>query len=278
MTRSKNHYDRKETLGREDGFISHLSGMPPQLQMKITFIGTSHGVPSSERHCSCTMIEVGEKLYFIDAGAPLPDSMLRQGKKVNDIRAVFTTHVHGDHIYGLFPLCDLVSWHYKKAFITVFVTEQELIPLIKDTVGLLSGTDPDKRINYELTLPDKVYSDDLVRVSFIPTKHKEGGAKPSYAIRFEAEGKKLIFTGDLSGLLSHDDFPKEISQEETDLVVCEMAHFGVEHIYPHMQTAKTKNFCFTHVCPLDKYDMIEEIKNDFPFSVITPKDGDTVEL
>lgn len=246
--------------------------------MRITFIGTSHGVPSSDRYCSCIMIEVGEKLYFIDAGAPLPDAILRLGKKVNDIRAVFTTHVHGDHVCGLFQLCDLISWHYRNAFMTVFITEEELITQIKNTVRLLSGTDAEKRINFELTLPDKVYSDDLVRVSFIPTKHKNGGAKPSFAIRFEAEGKKLIFTGDLSGLLSLDDFPKEISEEETDLVVCEMAHFDAEHIYPRMQTAKTKNFCFTHVFPLDKYDSIEGFRNDFPFRVLTPNDGDTVEL
>ena len=30
--------------------------------MKITFLGSSHGVPSAERYCSCTMIEVNGSL------------------------------------------------------------------------------------------------------------------------------------------------------------------------------------------------------------------------
>ena len=41
--------------------------------MNITFLGTSHGVPSAERYCSCTMIEVGGATYFIDCGAPLTE-------------------------------------------------------------------------------------------------------------------------------------------------------------------------------------------------------------
>lgn len=34
--------------------------------MKITFIGSSHGVPEPHRKCSCIMIEIGEQVYFID--------------------------------------------------------------------------------------------------------------------------------------------------------------------------------------------------------------------
>lgn len=43
--------------------------------MKITFLGTGHGVPSPDRHCSATLVEVGGKRYLIDAGAPVVDIM-----------------------------------------------------------------------------------------------------------------------------------------------------------------------------------------------------------
>lgn len=33
--------------------------------MKITFIGTSHGVPAADRFCSCAMIEVGESYILL---------------------------------------------------------------------------------------------------------------------------------------------------------------------------------------------------------------------
>ena len=62
--------------------------------MKITFLGTSHGVPAADRYCSSTMIDVNGCLYFIDAGAPLIDLLLRRGADLNQVKAVFTTHLH----------------------------------------------------------------------------------------------------------------------------------------------------------------------------------------
>lgn len=52
--------------------------------MKITFLGMSHGVSSSDRFCSCTMIEIGKTIYVIDAGASVTDCLLRYGKNIND--------------------------------------------------------------------------------------------------------------------------------------------------------------------------------------------------
>ena len=42
--------------------------------MKITFLGTSHGVPAADRYCYCVMIESGKSVYFIDGGAPMISS------------------------------------------------------------------------------------------------------------------------------------------------------------------------------------------------------------
>ena len=67
--------------------------------MKITFVGTSHGVPEKNRYCTCIMLESGGAIYFIDAGAPIVDFLVNNGKSVNDLRAVFTTHVHSDHTF-----------------------------------------------------------------------------------------------------------------------------------------------------------------------------------
>ena len=35
--------------------------------MKITFVGTSHGIPQADRYCSCYMIEIGKAIYFVRA-------------------------------------------------------------------------------------------------------------------------------------------------------------------------------------------------------------------
>ena len=44
--------------------------------MKITFLGTSHGIPEADRVLSSAMIEVGDNIYLVDAGAPITEKMI----------------------------------------------------------------------------------------------------------------------------------------------------------------------------------------------------------
>ena len=64
--------------------------------MKITFLGTSHGVPSEERYCQSMLLEIGENAYLIDAGAPVMNILLRRHFDLNRLKAIFLTHMHGD--------------------------------------------------------------------------------------------------------------------------------------------------------------------------------------
>ena len=54
--------------------------------MKVTFLGTSDGVPRPGHFCTSTMIEVGSAIYLIDAGAPVIDLLLKLGKNPNNIK------------------------------------------------------------------------------------------------------------------------------------------------------------------------------------------------
>lgn len=75
--------------------------------MKITFLGTSHGVPEVNRFCTSVLLESGGKHYLIDAGAPISDLLIRNKVAFKDISAIFITHLHGDHVDGLVQFADL---------------------------------------------------------------------------------------------------------------------------------------------------------------------------
>ena len=49
------------------------------------------------------------------------------------------------------------------------------------------------------------------------------------------EGKKILFSGDLSQNLKYDDFPEIAKTKELDLFICEMAHFDFEVLRPHFE-------------------------------------------
>ena len=83
--------------------------------MKLYFLGTSHGVPAGDRFCSCYVLEVGEKLYILDAGAPVSKLLLEQGKDMKNIKGLFLSHFHGDHMDGGVSLLTLCDWYFKEA-------------------------------------------------------------------------------------------------------------------------------------------------------------------
>ena len=46
----------------------------------------------------------GGTLSLIDCGRTAPEALARQGWGLDQVREVFVTHVHGDHVHGLEPL------------------------------------------------------------------------------------------------------------------------------------------------------------------------------
>lgn len=247
--------------------------------MKITFLGTSHGVPAADRYCSCTMLEVGGSVYFIDAGAPLIDLLIRRGTPLESIRALFTTHLHGDHVNGVLPFADLLNWYFTSTKVKMFLTEQDGVSLFPKVVELTEGMKMDEqRLTFHLETPGVFYEDENLRVTAIPTQHIAYANRPSYALLIEAEGKKVLFTGDLSHELKRQDFPACAMEEALDLVVMEMAHFEPEQAKPYLDKCLAKQLCVQHVYPLEKYERIREMAADLPYPVLLPEDGDELEL
>ncbi len=242
--------------------------------MKITFIGTSHGVPAADRFCSCYMVEAGGKIYLVDAGAPAVDMILRYGGDVNDLAALFTTHVHSDHTSGMIHLLSLMNWYYKNSSGDFFITEQNHIDSTIRWIETSGDGGFDRnRLRLKVPAAGVVFEDENVRVEYIPTKHIPN----SYAILISSGEKKVLFGGDFSHWLAKDDVPAVI-QEEIDLFVCEMAHFTAEQISPYLAKCRAKTVAFTHVYPIDKYNDIEGMKGKYPFKIITPRDGDKIEI
>lgn len=244
--------------------------------MKITFAGTSHGVPAADRFCSCYVIESNGKLYMVDAGAPATEMILRHGGEVKDFRALFTTHVHGDHTLGMISLVNLLNWYYKDCSADIFVTEQAHIDsTLRWIETARSGHFDSNRIRMKVPEAGVVYEDENIKVEYIPNKHLPDG--PAYSILITEGDTRVLFGGDFSGWLKGCDIPAVI-KEELDLFVCEMAHFGLPEIAPYLEDCHVKKLAFTHVYPLEKYEVIEGMKGNYPFEIITPKDDDVVEV
>lgn len=71
--------------------------------MEFTFLGTSAGTPTRSRNVSgLALCHSGPKpWYLIDCGEGTQHQLLRTRYSVVQLRAIFITHIHGDHTFGL---------------------------------------------------------------------------------------------------------------------------------------------------------------------------------
>lgn len=246
--------------------------------MKVTFLGTSDGVPRPGHFCTSTMIEVGSAIYLIDAGAPVIDLLLKLGKNPNNIKAIFNTHGHGDHLDGLIGLLDLCHWAYTSTSYDILLTEQKIVDGIRGYLQCKTPVPlPDERLRYRVFEEGEIYSDENITVKAIRTHHCD--PKPSYAFLVESNGLKVLFTGDLSYAFGMDDFPKIAFEEEMNLIVCEMAHFGAEHVAPYLEKCRAKHVIFNHY-QLRKERDIQYLAQcgKFRFPISMAQDGDVVQV
>ena len=90
----------------------------------------------------------------------------------------------------------------------------------------------------------------------------------------EAEGKKLVCTGDLAADLS--DFPFEAA-EDADLVLCEFTHFDPMKCIDIFRKIHPRKLVFNHVARINEAIFPEFSKLfDYPMSIA--KDGDEFEF
>lgn len=71
--------------------------------MDLLFLGTSSGTPTRARNVSglALLEDSGKGWYLIDCGEATQHQLLRTPLSLHGLRAIFITHVHGDHCYGL---------------------------------------------------------------------------------------------------------------------------------------------------------------------------------
>lgn len=265
--------------------------------MKVTFLGTSHGIAEKDRFTSSILITVGDKNYVIDAGAPITKLLRQHGVDFKTIGGIFITHAHADHYMGLLEfMCQVDNFReFEGVRLNVyapknfpFVAMREFI-FGKDAVNDITksikiGGSRNKaadtegyRIGCEYYSEGEIFNDGTLKVSAIPTLHFPG----SCAFLLEAEGKSVLITGDLRPDLS--DFPAVAFSHQHDLIITEAAH-PLLNAEPTVQTlgkCKTKKLLITHICdwrntPEMAQELAEKLKGKFP--ALTVNDNDVFEI
>lgn len=103
-------------------------------------LGTASAMPVESRNQSAQALQVHGRLFLVDAGEGVQQQMVKYHVPISKLEAVFISHVHGDHVYGLFGLLStfgmggrMVPLHVYgpgnlRPFINFFLSYNEWLP------------------------------------------------------------------------------------------------------------------------------------------------------
>ncbi|MBF9224133.1 ribonuclease Z [Hymenobacter ruricola] len=74
------------------------------MTFELKILGSASATPVAGRHPTAQVLTVGASTYLIDCGEGTQWQMLEYRVRPHHLRAIFISHLHGDHYFGLFGL------------------------------------------------------------------------------------------------------------------------------------------------------------------------------
>ena len=90
------------------------------MTFRVTILGSSSATPTPERNPSDHVLNVHEQFFLGDCGEGTQQRLIRCGVNPMKLQAVFLSHLHGDHVYGVFGLISTLGLMGKKTPLQIF--------------------------------------------------------------------------------------------------------------------------------------------------------------
>lgn len=194
--------------------------------MKLTVLGRCGSFPAAGGACSGYLLERAARFVLLDCGNGVM-SRLQAYCRPEELEAIVITHLHDDHVGDLRILKYAVET--KRAFGMMDRRLKVFMP--PEPAELYRGLVCDDAFDIEPVSADTVAELAGMTFRFAPMRH----SIPSYAISAEADGKRLVYSGDT---VLHDGLTA--FARDADLFLCE-ATSAVETPVPtpHMRAGQT---------------------------------------
>ena len=90
------------------------------MNFTLNVLGTASALPTTERYPSAQVLNVRGRLFMIDCGEGAQIQMRRAGISFLKIEHICLSHIHGDHIFGLFGLLSTMAMLGRTAPLNIY--------------------------------------------------------------------------------------------------------------------------------------------------------------
>ena len=142
--------------------------------MQVKILGCGSARPTRHHLPSAQVLTVAGHHYLIDAGEGAQHSLILEGYKITQLEALFISHAHGDHCFGLPGLLTSMAHVGRTKPLTIVTTAE-----VADYIRYIDEHHIEER-SYELSVvvatsdevSRAVYSDPWLQVDTLPLRHR----------------------------------------------------------------------------------------------------------
>jgi ribonuclease BN (tRNA processing enzyme) len=246
----------------------------PKKGTRLLTLGTRGGpFPTVGRSQSSSVLIVNGALYLVDAGPGVTRRLTRAGISIRDIDNIFITHSHADHTGGLSELLTAEYNFNRTKPVNIYgpLGTETLLKAVMQTLSVYSDvlTSEGRRTASVAKIffghdtgTGSIYQDANVKVTSAENSHFNFplgapvyGKYKSYAYRFEAPDRVIVFTGDTGPSVAVTELAKGADMLVSE--VCSVEEWKEQQIKsgrwqsmtPEQQAASIRHMSEEHLTP-----------------------------
>ena len=173
--------------------------------IRVTLLGTGSPMPVMERFGPSILVEAGDHKFLFDAGRGALQRLGQADVKYKEIRGVFFTHLHSDHVVG-FPDLWLTGWLIGQRIEPLQVwgplgTKKMMSNIekafefdVKSRISDHTGSQDGVVIKAEDIKEGVIFEKNGIKVTAFEIDH--GRVKPAFGYRIDYAGRSVVLSGD----------------------------------------------------------------------------------
>jgi ribonuclease Z len=156
------------------------------VSFELTILGSSAALPTSKRFPTAHLLHAGERFFLIDCGEGTQIRLRQYGINPSRIHHILISHLHGDHVFGLFGLLSTLGMMGRKVPLYLYGPKslEEYMKYYTKFFGPLP-------FSLEFKVPseneDFIFENDKLSISALPLTHRT----PAYGYVFREKKKPL---------------------------------------------------------------------------------------
>lgn len=203
------------------------------MNFTIHILGTASALPTTARYPSAQIVDVRGRLFMIDCGEGAQIQIRKAGISFLRIEHICLSHIHGDHIFGIFGLLSTMGLLGRKSPLNIFAPPEfgPILEFFKTQFG--EGLLFD--INFtslEMTEPELVYENRRTELLAFPLNHRVNTfgflireKVPQRNVKKDAIEKYDLSLTEIGTLKRGEDVVRENHENETSIIKNEEVTF-----------------------------------------------------